>query len=249
MIMQKLLIVGLAVWCCQMRVCTGSELYVIAWGSRDGKMQVATYSLPISEGQTNWSLVKVCPAGRFGIGGLVLGPDQVVRAVGDIPEDLKPPEGLGKVIDIAAGGELGMALREDKTVRIWGDDSRARLLSSQLPTNVVAIAAAREVYFFIDVAGRLHIFGFERRQAADELSNVAAVSPVRAIFAQRRVALKRDGTVVEWRKHGGGIISKPEVSNAVAVAASPVHGLALKQDGMVEAWGAAPTERPRFPKG
>lgn len=237
MIMQKLLFCGLVFWYGLITACAGNDLVVIAWGcTQAGKPQFITYSLPVSDGHTNWGLVKVCPAGSSG--GLVLGPDQVVRAVGDMPAFLKPPDGLGKVVDIAAGRELGVALSEDKTLKIWGVDSRVNALAPGILTNVAAITASMDSYMTIDTTGKVNFFATGLPDAIQEVSNVAAVSLSRALFSPRRVALTRDGTVLEWRKHSAGIVSRAELSNVVAVAASPVHSLALKRDGTVAAWGS-----------
>jgi hypothetical protein len=52
------------------------------------------------------------------------------------------------------------------------------------------------------------------------------------------VALKSDGTVVQWEIHDDQLPAVVEgLSNVVAVAAGGEHSVALKADGTVEAWG------------
>lgn len=248
MSIQNLLIFGLAFWCSLINVCRGSE--VVAWGSNnEGKVQFAAYSLPVGDGNSKLELVKICPASN--LGGLILGPDQVVRSVGDVPTFLKPPEGLGKVVDIAAGRELGMALREDGTVAFWGVNPLVKSLVPQILTNVAAIAAGGNSYIVVDKTGALEIVSADKltETLPEGIGNVAAVSLARGVFAQRRLALKQDGTVVEWQRHVKKAIPRTELSNVVAVAASAVHALALKRDGIVAAWGSNANGEKEVPEG
>jgi hypothetical protein len=51
------------------------------------------------------------------------------------------------------------------------------------------------------------------------------------------VALKTNGTVVEWGWTGAEPIEVPGLSNVLAIAAGGVHSVALRADGTVVAWG------------
>ena len=59
------------------------------------------------------------------------------------------------------------------------------------------------------------------------------------------MALKFDGTVVEWGFSGNGATGVPvDLTNAVAIAAGAVHSLALRSDGTVVGWVTTTEAKP-----
>jgi hypothetical protein len=64
------------------------------------------------------------------------------------------------------------------------------------------------------------------------------------------VALRSDGSVVEWGlDHGGRTTVVPTLSSVVGVAAGYDHSLAVKADGTVVAWGATNYGQTKVPTG
>jgi alpha-tubulin suppressor-like RCC1 family protein len=70
------------------------------------------------------------------------------------------------------------------------------------------------------------------------LSNVIAIAASTAFYGNN-LALKNDGTVVEWevRRNSEEATVKSGLSNVVAIATGPNYSLALKKDGTVFGWG------------
>jgi alpha-tubulin suppressor-like RCC1 family protein len=137
--------------------------------------------------------------------------------------------GLSNVVQVAGGELQGLAVLDDGTVRAWGENDYGQLgdgttIERDLP---------------VPVPG---------------LSNVVAV----AGGENSSMALLADGTVRTWGANQQGVLGSgsttgpedcekhacsrvpipvPGVSNAIAIAMSVDHALALRADGTVLAWG------------
>jgi len=149
-----------------------------------------------------------------------------------------PPAGLTDVVAIAAGGSNSLALKNDGTVIVWGDNS---LGQTTLPTNltgVVAIAAGEFHSLALKNDGTVVGWGYDYYGESTPpagLSNVVAI----AAGSYHSLALRSDGTVVGWGYNDDGEATPPVgLSNVVAIAAGGYHGLALRSDGTVVGWGA-----------
>src|ERR1043166_974193 len=51
------------------------------------------------------------------------------------------------------------------------------------------------------------------------------------------MALKDDGTVIEWGSGVGGLFLPREATNLVAIATGNFHRVGLREDGKVFSWG------------
>jgi alpha-tubulin suppressor-like RCC1 family protein len=151
------------------------------------------------------------------------------------------PPNLTNIVAVSAGGLHSLALRADGTVVAWGNNSYGQ---TNVPTtytnwtfvplsNVTAISAGSTHSLARKQDGTLVCWG--ESTYGTGLTNVAAV----AAGDRYSVLLMGDGRV----RAGvlGGFLWIP-VSNCVAIAvggdfAEPNHGLALRKDGTVYAWG------------
>ena len=78
------------------------------------------------------------------------------------------------------------------------------------------------------------------------LSSVVGIS----VGAYHLLALKGDGTVVEWGQNNYGQETVPAgLSEVTAIAAGSYHTVALKSDGTVVAWGSNSYSQSRVPVG
>jgi alpha-tubulin suppressor-like RCC1 family protein len=166
-----------------------------------------------------------------------------------------PVSGLTSVKAIAAAGALQLAVKNDGTVWEWNDQSG--------PAEVIGLSGVASVsvglrWDFWDgpypspclalgIDGKVWKWsGGETPQQVRGLSEVSAISA-----GETGVALRGDGTVWEWN-WGPNVPMMPlqvgGLSGIVAVAAGSTsvlsnwnppeaHGLALKADGTVWAWG------------
>ncbi len=144
---------------------------------------------------------------------------------------------LSNVTAVAAGRTESFALKRDGTVVGWGKGALSDVPAGL--TNVIAISAGRG---FVSHGVALKRDGFvaawgQGNPPPTGLSNVVAIAASDETGAN--VALKADGTVVEWAVRGVDYVSTvPDgLSNVVAVSAGGGQRLALKRDGTVIGWG------------
>ena len=147
------------------------------------------------------------------------------------------PVGLSGVVDIAAGGALNMALKQDGSVVAWGYDYDGRTNVPAGLSDVVAIAVGDSHSVALKQDGSVVAWG----RNYDGQTNVpAGLTGVVAIAAggTHTVALRQDGSVFAWgSNYYGQTHVRAGLSGVVAVAAGNEHTVALKQDGSVVAWG------------
>ncbi len=152
------------------------------------------------------------------------------------------PAGLGRVVDVAAGGALSLAARADGSVVTWGTSSTV----GSLGTNVVAVAAGNGYAAALRADGTVAVVG-AGSSAPLVLAVPAGLRDVVAIAAGsfHLLALKTDGTVVTWGDDNYGLLNVPaNLTNVVAVAAGGYCSVALKADGTVVTWGYNATTMP-----
>jgi hypothetical protein len=134
--------------------------------------------------------------------------------------------GLSGVVAVSAGFGHSLGLLSDGTVRAWGDNLFGQLGSGYLPQSPP--------------------YGSILPVTARGLSGVTAI----AAGISHSLALLSDGTVQIWGDNrygqlGDGTISNGSpgpvpvnwISGVIAIAAGPIHSLALLSDGTVRAWG------------
>lgn len=153
------------------------------------------------------------------------------------PETNAPPMGTN-VIALAGSDNHCVALLADRTVRAWGHNTYGQTNIPPDATNVVGIAAGNNNGVAATADGMVRMWGrlystFPAYVPA-EATNVVALGVGRG--ALHTVALRADGTVVDW---GWSATTKVPAAafNIVGVAAGSFHGLAVRADGRVIAWG------------
>jgi glucose/arabinose dehydrogenase len=141
--------------------------------------------------------------------------------------------GLTNITSVSAGEEHVAALREDRSVVVWG------YMGFDAPTgltNVQAVAAGTHHTVALRRNGTVvewNPWNPSRRPPAglDRVAGVAAGGDV-------SVAVRSNGTVVAWGDNGSGQTNVPAgLAGVKAVAAGALHVLALRTNGTVVAWG------------
>jgi alpha-tubulin suppressor-like RCC1 family protein len=144
--------------------------------------------------------------------------------------------GLSNVIAIAAGGDHGLALKNDGTVWAWGFNGGGELGNGNPGPNS-------------NTPVQVH--------GVDNVGFLQGVTAI-AAGADHNLALKSDSTVVSWGFNntgqlgngttGGGIcgcsstpVAVSNLSGVKAIAGGGVNSLALKTDGTVRSWGSNDT--------
>lgn len=152
------------------------------------------------------------------------------------------PAGLGRVVDVAAGGSLALAARADGRVAAWGALSEV----ASLGANVVAVVAGNSYAAALRADGTVAVVGTGSTDSL-VLTVPAGLRDVVAIAAGsfHLLALKTDGTVVTWGIDNYGLLTVPaNLANVVAVAAGGYRSVALQADGTVVSWGYNATTMP-----
>jgi alpha-tubulin suppressor-like RCC1 family protein len=159
--------------------------------------------------------------GKSGNHGLALKRDGTVAAWGNAPANdnfgyTNVPLGLNNIRAIAAGRYHNLALKSNGVVVSWGRNFNQE---SSVPfglTNVIAIAAS----------GSIGHIGIAGGTDPDD-------------FGAFNLALKNDGTVTAWggRNLYGETNVPAGLNDVMAIAAGGYHGLALRADRTVAAWG------------
>jgi alpha-tubulin suppressor-like RCC1 family protein len=151
-------------------------------------------------------------------------------------------EALSNVTSIAASScpsqfGFSIALRADGTVTCWGDNTFGQATPQRGLSNIVAVAAGYLQGLALRKDGRIVTWG-QGNRAPSWLSNVVAIAA--GGESGHNLALRADGTVVDWPVLSAEYLSKvPEgLTNAVAIAAGGGQCLALRRDGTVVGWGA-----------
>jgi alpha-tubulin suppressor-like RCC1 family protein len=148
---------------------------------------------------------------------------------------------LSNVVSVAAGRTFSLALKKDGNIVTWGQNYVPAGLS-----NIVAIAtewgcswALKRNGTVVGWANQPSNHDYGQLTTVENLSNVIAITVGPGGDSTRGVALRGDGTVVNW---GGETIYKDAtppkgLSNVVAIATGYNHSLALTRDGIVTGWG------------
>jgi alpha-tubulin suppressor-like RCC1 family protein len=203
---------------------------VWSWGA-NGSSQLGNPSIPVSANQTT--------------------PAQV--------------PGLSDIVAVSAGTQYGLALKRDGTVWSWGLNQGQLGRSAPNPaqvgqvdtlTDVVRIAAGETDSLALKRDGTVWVWGLVGGwpSGAVPVANLGGIAQV-AVGKGHKAVLKTDGeiggTVWSWGLNttgqlGDGTtidkltapVTTAGLSNVIEVAAGLQHGLALKSDVSVWAWGS-----------
>jgi alpha-tubulin suppressor-like RCC1 family protein len=168
----------------------------------------------------------------FGWGSNMAG--QIASALSDKTNGLITFDGqiLSNIVAVSAGARHSLALKADGHVVAWGDNSVGQTTTATVLSNVISIAAGFDHSLALRKDGT--VVGWGMTKTSVELSNIVAVAASSG-WGGGNMALKQDGTVIEWR---GGMSGEVEgLSNVVEIAAGANHRLALRKDGTVYGWG------------
>jgi len=176
--------------------------------------------------------------------GLALRSERTVAAWPTNTSGGMVPPDLTDVVAIAAGNSHSLALRSDGTVVGWGGSSSDR--APEGLSNVVEIAAGAGRSLALKQDGTLVAWGtgwgFPLRSPVT--SNIVAI----AVNAWG-LALKEDGTAIGWGDPTSLTNIPTTLTNLTAIAAGAAHGVALRVDGTVAAWGGNNVGQTNIPSG
>lgn len=136
---------------------------------------------------------------------------------------------------LVASNELGIATSEAAeltygSVVAWGQNFNGECLPPPGLSNVFAVAGGSSSSIAVRTDGSVVAWGAgSGTNVPVGATNVVAISS-----SGGTVALRADGSIVGWYFYSYQV---PALTNIIAVAAGYSHGLALRSDGKVQAWG------------
>jgi alpha-tubulin suppressor-like RCC1 family protein len=143
---------------------------------------------------------------------------------------------LTNVIAVAGADSHTLAVKGDGTVTAWGGKKTGGYGEVNVPhglSNVIAVAAGRSRSLALKRDGT--VIGWGTRVAPKGLSNVVAIAVADLDFGYD-LALRDDGSVVQWERNGTLVPGPTEATNVIAIAAGSSQSLALRNDGTVIEW-------------
>ena len=196
----------------------------------------SSYSLALKNDGTVWAWGSNTSGQEQRISGQ-LGDDEIASSSTPVQVSGLP----GGVEAIAAGGSHGLALKDDGTVWAWGDNQYGQLgnetnTSSSTPVRVSnlggveAIASGLRYSLALNEDGTMWAWGSNQFGQLGDGSTTDATATTcenKGVGAGMSSSCTDSNTPVQIR----------EVDGIKAIAAGGAHGLALKDDGTVWAWG------------
>jgi alpha-tubulin suppressor-like RCC1 family protein len=234
-------------WLSMQALCAASpQGQVFGWGDNGfgaatGDPELSGYSAGVVViGGTILSNVVAVAAG--GYRSLALKIDGTVVAWGYDADRLRS---LSNITSIAASETHSLTLKTDGCVQVWPNLSLVQMDIPKGLANVVAIASGFAQSAAIQKDGESLWWGtttdlgqLNSSPPPGGLTNVIAFA-LAGRGTGDNLALKRDGTLVEWPCRGvqPPITLPTGLSNVIAIATGNAHCLALLKDGTVTAWG------------
>lgn len=165
-----------------------------------------------------------------------------------------------RFVSIEAGGNGSIALRNDGTVWVWGDNYGTVAEQVKNLSDVTSIAAGNGYHLALKSDGSVWAWGNNYNGQLGDGTSSSKTDPVQvkdlydvksiAAGSSHSLALKNDGTVWSWGYNSSGQLGNGTTKNSqipvqvqvlsdvTSIKAGDYHSLAIKSDGTVWAWGS-----------
>jgi alpha-tubulin suppressor-like RCC1 family protein len=138
-------------------------------------------------------------------------------------------------IAVAAGSLNTLALKDDGTLAVWGNNDMGQVTDTPTDDGYVAIAAGMYHFLALKADGSLAAWGNNYSSQC----NVPAGNDFVAVAAgwEFSMALRADGSLEAWGGNDNHECDVPAGNDFTAIAAGSWHAMALRADGSLAAWG------------
>jgi alpha-tubulin suppressor-like RCC1 family protein len=151
-----------------------------------------------------------------------------------------PTSTRGVTIAIDTGERHSMALLQNGTIVLWGENPNGQLNAPAGLTNIIAVRAGPNNSYAIRSNGTVAGWGanWDGVLNFSGLTNIVDLD-INSLGGGHVLALKSDGTVVGFGFNGYGQCNVPAgLNRVVKVRTSQTGSLALRDDGGVVVWGS-----------
>jgi hypothetical protein len=148
------------------------------------------------------------------------------------------PDGLGAVVDVAAGTQHSVAVTTDGLVRCWGFNSYGESTPPANLSSVIRVAAGARHSMALTASGAVRCWG---DNSAGQSTVPAGVGAVAGIAANGfvSIACRASGTVAVWGQNATTFLAVPSgLSQVQSVACGYNHAVAVIAGGTIRCWGS-----------
>ena len=146
-------------------------------------------------------------------------------------------EGAPELIEVSAGLDHNIGLRNDGSVVGWGRDQSGQSTIPDEVSGVTDVDAGYDHNLAVIADGTVVAWGNNDNGQTDVPAGLTDAIEVSA-GGSHSLALLSDGTVIGWGNNDNGQATPPgDLTDVIALDAGGFHNLALKNDGTVVAWG------------
>lgn len=220
----------------------GSDGAIVGWGD-DSSSQLTgiptgTNFITVDAGR-DLSLAKNSLDEAFSWGSLLETIEEKPEFIQHFTEETTAEETVRaevSVLDSTRNSTL--ALMDDSTVKVWGDDEYGKVSGAPTDSGYVAVFSGVHHHYAMKDASTIVGWGSD---TYGQISN----SPSRTDFKKlslggsHTLALLEDGSIIGWGFDGDGRSSGAPAASYIALAAGFSHSVAVKADGTLASWGSA----------
>jgi PKD repeat protein len=147
------------------------------------------------------------------------------------------PSDSNRYIDIAAGYDYSLAIKEDGSIVGWGNNQFGQADPPEGNDYVALAVCVDGGHHGLALRADGSIAGWGDNQYGQADSPTGNDFITIAAGRKHSLALKSDGSIIAWGDNGNGQINSPAGNDFIAIASGTGHSIALKSDGSIVAWG------------
>ena len=222
---------------------SGQPLQFDASNSYDPDGTIVSYEWDFGDGDTTTGISPTHTYSTQGTYTVVLtvtdnqGMSDTYTTTAEISEASNSSSNSDRYVDIAAGYDYSLAIKEDGSIVGWGNNEFGQADPPE-GNDYVALAVCVDRGHHglaLRADGSIAGWGDNQYGQADPPAGNDFIDI--AVGRKHSLALKSNGSIIAWGDNGNGQINSPAGNDFIAIAAGTGHSIALKSDGSIVAWG------------